>query len=285
MRRLLRKTLLLAAGALFSCAVAAQNLPRLELLRPIYVIGGVPLSEKPTIDNYELSIQISTALVLFDNFANTGFQFLMGYTQLSIWDFWAYSHPFYEYSFMPALYFRKHWDVDSGRKAVDFGYEHRSNGRADPLSRSINYLFLCYFREYKNGFGWKANLRPGFGVYGDTFTVDMPLRYTGFFDMGLYYEPESNPWSFHLDVTPIYNKSIANVTAGVAYTILKGKPDLDAYLQFHYGYDDALRDCINEHGQILTPEGRSPYVPGEPLPPRSYIRFGLRLNIRHQYIP
>ncbi|MBO4476409.1 MAG: phospholipase A [Bacteroidales bacterium] len=278
--RLVLTVLGLLAASHFS---GARSQPRIDLLRPIYTVAGIPLSETPTVDNFDIKIQLSFALPVIDDIAGSGVSVSLGYTQISLWNFFACSMPFYEHTFCPGIYARKEWDAGNGTRTLSGGFEHRSNGRDDAYSRSQNYLFATYIREYGSGLRLKACLRPGFGLYGHVFTLDMPLVYTGFADFGIDYEPKDFPLGFNLDVTPLYNKSIANVTAGITCRLSDNPIVPRLYLQFHYGYDDALCDCMNVNGPFINPDGYIPYLPGEPLAPRTFIRIGFRYSF-HEYV-
>jgi len=69
------------------------------------------------------------------------------YTQQSQWQVYAddISSPFRETNYMPELFgsFRPGVDVGGLRfNLLNFGYNHQSNGRADPISRSWDRLFI-----------------------------------------------------------------------------------------------------------------------------------------------
>ena len=283
-KRLLYSVVILLAG-LFSAgqSVFAQQQPRIDMLRPIYVVAGVPLSETPTRNNFDIKIQFSFAVPVCDDIAGSGVRAAVGYTQVSLWNILGRSMPFYEHSFIPGIYFSKEWKVSDGTRTLTAGFEHKSNGRDDAWSRSLNYLFITYLREYSNGLALKVNARPGWGDYGKPVAMDVPLMYTGFVDFGVDYQPSAFPLGLHLNVTPIYNKSIANVTAGLTCRLSENPMVPQLYLQFHYGYDEALRDVMNVNGPIIYPDGIIPYIPGEPIPPRTFIRAGVRLSL-HEYV-
>ncbi|MBR4809964.1 MAG: phospholipase A [Bacteroidales bacterium] len=280
-----KSCLFIAVALLFApgLSLRAQSLPRIDMLRPVYIIAGIPLSEEPTRSNFDIKFQYSFAIPVCDDIADTGISLSVGYTQISLWNILGVSMPFYEHTFMPGIYARKEWKAVSGTRTLSAGFEHRSNGRDDAYSRSQNYVFITYIREYDNGIRLKANARPGWGDYGKPTVLDMPLRYTGYIDFGFAYESKSFPLGVQLDVTPIYNKSIANVTAGLTCRLSANPMVPQLYVQLHYGYDDALRDCMNENGPIIYPDGIIPYIPGEPLAPRTCIRAGLRLGL-HEYV-
>jgi phospholipase A1 len=69
------------------------------------------------------------------------------YTQQSQWQIYSgdISRPFRETNYMPELFGSFRPDVDLGGlkfNLLNFGYTHQSNGRADPISRSWDRLFV-----------------------------------------------------------------------------------------------------------------------------------------------
>ncbi|MDD2701716.1 MAG: phospholipase A [Sideroxydans sp.] len=67
----------------------------------------------------------------------------LGYTQTSMWDLGGESKPFRDTSYRPSLF----WQGTSYRDGfkpdlIRAGFEHESNGRAGPDSRSINIFFF-----------------------------------------------------------------------------------------------------------------------------------------------
>ena len=69
------------------------------------------------------------------------------YTQLSLWQTYSsdMSHPFRETNYEPEIFgsFRPGIDVGGMQwNLLNFGYNHQSNGRSDPISRSWDRLFV-----------------------------------------------------------------------------------------------------------------------------------------------
>ena len=69
------------------------------------------------------------------------------YTQLSLWQMYSsdMSHPFRETNYEPEIFgsFRPGIDVGGMQwNLLNFGYNHQSNGRSDPISRSWDRLFV-----------------------------------------------------------------------------------------------------------------------------------------------
>ena len=70
-----------------------------------------------------------------------------GYTQKSFWQ--AYNNkesaPFRETNYNPEMFYRLPSNTFLGPLGIDFGFEHESNGRSQPISRSWNRLYLSPF--------------------------------------------------------------------------------------------------------------------------------------------
>lgn len=245
-------------------AVEKRVQPIIEMFRPLYFIGGFPVSEKPDKNNADLKFQLSLAIPIWRNIGGSGIDLLAAYTQISLWNFFARSSPFYENTYIPGFYARKAWLSDQGKpvRTLLWGYEHRSNGRDDTYSRSINYLLVCYTRSFDVGLHLQATARLGQGFYGDVATWDIYSRYFGPLQLSVTYTPPDEGWELMFSATPIWNRSIANVNVEVGRRIASRKArNPYFFVQFHYGYDEAFRDCID--------------VDGIPVPPRAFVRFGI----------
>ena len=252
----------------------------IELFRPIYLNTGIPVTEKPAAENSNVKFQVSFALPLWRNMRGSGIDLLMAYTQISIWSLFAYSSPFYDNTYIPGIYARKQWMDPDGLPAhsLMWGLEHRSNGRNDAYSRSVNYALLTYARSFRSGLTLEATARLGYSWYGDQTTFDVNLRYFGFVQGSLTYVTPSGGWEFMLSATPLWNRSIANVNAEIGRRIGKKHNNPYFFIQFHYGYDEAFRDCMDSNGPVVDEDGKVPYYHGAPIPPRAMVRAGLILT-------
>lgn len=110
--------------------------------RPSYVH---PLSWSPDLagGNYELLFQLSAKQRLFNS------QFYFAYTQRSFWQLYnkAESSPFRETNYNPEVFYRfPPRRVNFGGWGVDVGFDHESNGRSQPDSRSWNRVFAAAYR-------------------------------------------------------------------------------------------------------------------------------------------
>lgn len=110
------------------------NAIRLSAHRPIYFLYGFPSSK----------LQLSAKEQIF-----SGVSLYVGYTQLMLWDFGVESTPFRDVNFNPELFYR--FEFEGGQR-VDLGlFEHISNGKAGPESRSVNTTNIGYSKKFEDG--------------------------------------------------------------------------------------------------------------------------------------
>ena len=225
--------------------------------RPVYFIGGVPVDGPVDKTTANLKFQISSAIPLWRGIAGReGLDMGFAYTQTSIWDFFDESLPFRENVFIPGFYL----SMPLQRDRLEFGMEHRSNGRpmrgtaGDNLSRSVNYLYGTYGMYLPGGFVFKASLRGGFGWYDEELTQEVFWRYLGYADFTVGYQ--KGRWQLSFMATPTFGPFDCNIEAGVAYRL--GPCSL--FVQFNRGYGEALSDWVRD------------------FRPAPYLRFGLLLG-------
>lgn len=250
----------------------------LEMFRPMYFISGIPVNGPVSKESADVKFQYSIKLNLFRNIAASGVDLFFGYTQTSVWNFYAHSSPFYDSTYNPGFYAQKTWYRDGNPvHTLLGGLEHRSNGRSDAYSRSTNYGFATYARHFPD-LVLAATLRIGSGWYGDQRTWDLPLRYIGLLRLSAAYQTPDRSWEFQAGVTPLLNRSIANVTLEAGWRLARRKDNPFLFVQFHYGYE-VFRDCVDEYGDsVLWPDGIVSYDHGVPTPPRAMIRFGILVS-------
>lgn len=111
-----------------------------------------------------------------------------GYTQTSVWDLGSDSKPFRDTSFRPSLFyqFRLSDPGSGGWATLAAGYEHESNGKDGPDTRSIDTLFLqTELRHYLDERGTYVGLIPKAWAYlGKRDNPDI-TRYRGYAQLGL----------------------------------------------------------------------------------------------------
>jgi phospholipase A1 len=110
---------------------------------PIFTAAGVPDQQ---LDSTEAKFQISGKLRFWST-DDRRWSAYAAYTQQNQWQVYneSISRPFRETNYMPELFLTwapqmSFWGIDW--KLLSFGYTHQSNGRADPLSRSWDRLFV-----------------------------------------------------------------------------------------------------------------------------------------------
>lgn len=254
----------------------------INIFRPNYLCTGLPTNHRPTADNCDVKFQVSLKVDVLRNKWNKEFDVFLGYTQLSVWNLYAQSSPFYDNTYMPGLYtyipFRS---KKTGKVSNDilFGYEHRSNGRNDTYSRSVNYAFITYSHYFPCNLTLQATARIGDGWYGEVQTLDMYTKYLGYVNFAMNYTTPKKNWDFNLSVSPVWNKSIANINAEIGFSPFKKYRDAYIFVQYHYGYDEACRDCRCTSADPVLENGLTGYDKTLPsIAPKQSIRFGMMLN-------
>lgn len=107
-----------------------------------------------------------------------------GYTQNSIWDLSGDSKPFRDTSYRPSFFYD--WQAAEGEGAqlkIRAGYEHESNGREGPDSRSIDTLFAKPSWRFALERGNFLEISPKFWIYLDREDNPDIARYRGYADL------------------------------------------------------------------------------------------------------
>ena len=158
---------------------------QLRAYKPVYLLPAVwtddknqlPSSPNPNntvteaqqLDSTELKFQLSFKTKLAENLFGDNGDVWMGYTQSSRWQ--AYnseqSRPFRETNYEPELIaaFRNNYSLGGWKgRMTAIHFNHQSNGRSDPLSRSWNRVILNVGLDREN---WALMLRPWFRIKED----------------------------------------------------------------------------------------------------------------------
>ena len=96
------------------------------------------------IQDAEVKFQISLKMKLWEDMFGMPLDLWAAYTQLSLWQFYNkdYSSPFRETNYEPEILFNYRTNTDlfglMRSRFIQVGFNHQSNGRAEPLSRSWN---------------------------------------------------------------------------------------------------------------------------------------------------
>ncbi len=126
------------------------------------ILYGYDFKEQPDgRDPEEVNFQISLKKKILNKIDHLNVQLYFGYTQKSFWQIYNHSNsrPFRETNYNPELYF----NIDLvpelrqyGLTNVYAGYEHESNGRDLPASRSWDRFYAQLFFKYDN---WSGSLK------------------------------------------------------------------------------------------------------------------------------
>ncbi|MCQ2180876.1 MAG: phospholipase A [Bacteroidales bacterium] len=258
--------------AMGATTLKADDKPRiLSFYNDNYVTTGPSLRSDGVVD-----VKIQFSLKVYPITINPKWQAFFAYTQTTTWDAYGKSAPFHDNLYMPGIYFEGRMNE---RNVLVTGLEHRSNGRpyfgnpiaaegVEDYSRGMNYAFARWIHNFGGNSTLDMTLRAGVGCgigeYGDyethekSLTQDLFLYYIGYLTVGYKYTGAHSYLS--VNVSPVLNKSIANVNVRYAYEFGDKWPS--PFVQFHYGFDEALCDCI---------KGGVPPV---------HLRFGVILNHR-----
>ncbi|MGP8290056.1 phospholipase A [Vreelandella zhanjiangensis] len=190
---------------------------------------------------FQLSVKVNLAEDIFGRVGDVYF----GYTQRSWWQ--AYntdaSSPFRETNYEPEIFI----DFDNAWSALGWvntrnrmSFNHQSNGRSDPLSRSWNRVYLESI--FQRG-DWALTLAPHWRVPESESDDDNPdiERYMGYGDIRLAKRLENNH--------EISGQWRGNPSAGHHGTQIDYSwptfNNLRAHVQYYYGYGESMIDYDN----------------------------------------
>ena len=200
--------------------------------------------EAMPLDSTEMKYQLSLKTKAFENiFGNNG-DLWVGYTQSSRWQMYNSdeSRPFRETNYEPeaSLIFRTNYELlGLNARLLGLTFNHQSNGRADPLSRSWNRIMMNIGFERDN---FALMLRPWYRIEEDSKDDNNPdiKNYIGRGDLTAFYR-----WNDH-DFSLMLRHSLKGgddahgaVQFDWAFPI-SGK--LRGYVQLFDGYGESLID-------------------------------------------
>lgn len=196
------------------------------------------------LEQVEAKFQISFKFKLWQDIVNGKGDLWFAYTQQSYWQVYnSDSAPFRETNYEPSLFFTYPVDVPLfGLRArmVSLGFDHQSNGRGEPLSRSWNRIVAGALLERGN---FATAIRAWYRVPEDDEDDDNPdiEDYLGNADIVLSYKVGRNEWSTTLK----NNFDFDDNRSGVELAWSFGLPftrNVSGYVQYYYGYGESLLD-------------------------------------------
>ncbi|WP_281336318.1 phospholipase A [Flavobacterium eburneipallidum] len=228
--------------------------------KPIYIIAGKyssnpndqPHSENDSpeyivpeginYDNIELKFQLSFKTKVLQSFLWGKADLWIAYTQKSFWQVYnaELSRPFREINYEPEVILNfpvKFKILGFNTRMVGIAFNHLSNGKSEPFSRSLNRFIVHAGFERKN---WNIYVRSWYGMSDNDKDNPDISDYTGRADLNIIYAKNGNVFSF----IGGYNMNFNSNPRGIAefswsYPI---KNNLKAYLQVSHGYGESLID-------------------------------------------
>jgi phospholipase A1 len=232
-----------------------EDEPALSANEPMYFLVG-----KNTEHGADSRFQLSFKYRPFDPEGSiAGFlpllsNLYLAYTQTTLWDIGSHSSPFRDTSYRPSIFYR--W-VGSGRNFLPdewrFGAEHESNGQGEPVSRSLNTVFVRPTWNFDMPNGRQLSIFPKIQDYLDKSGNSDIQRYRGYVDWqfrygredglvlgGLYRLGTGGYSSSQLDVSyPISDRIFARTGAFLHLQLLSGYGE--TLLDFNKKSDTQIR--------------------------------------------
>lgn len=182
----------------------------------------------------------------------------VAYTQRSLWAITEVSSPFFDSSYMPELLFQSlapEVDRRGGLRWVGWqaAFQHESNGRDGPGSRSMNYFYFRPMLAWGDLDGWRLLLRPKFIAYaGDVGDENSDIRrYRGYGEMRAVIS-KGNRLAVSLLGRMGSGFDKGSLQVDVSYPTLFMTGNFAMYLQLQYwtGYGETLLD-YNRRSEAL----------------------------------
>jgi len=248
----------------------SEGLFKLKTYKPIYFllanytnnVNAMPTSDSPghsvttpiPLNNTELKFQLSLKSKVLRNVfgKKIGGSVWMGYTQTSRWQLYNgdLSRPFRETNYEPEIMLIVPTDYTIfGVNGVysGIGFNHQSNGRANPISRSWNRIILQFGWETKN---LSIVLKPWFRIQEDAEVDDNPgiENYMGRAELMLAYKKGRHNISFigrHSLRTGDDNRG--GMFVNYSYRVYD---NLKLFTQFFHGYGESMIDYNHKQTTI-----------------------------------
>ncbi len=200
------------------------------------------------VEDTEMIFQVSIKAPLWRNILGSNIDGYMGYTAKSWWQLFNddISSPFRETNYEPELFIRNvdnHKILGTTVTGWSLGFNHQSNGRAEPLSRSWNRILGRTGIVINNDL--TLLLRAWYRIPEDEEDDDNPgmYKYLGYGDIRAIWTPNRN--TFTAMLRPGTEKTSYELTW--SYPISKV---FRVYAQYYKGYGESLIDYDYENERI-----------------------------------
>ncbi len=215
--------------------------------------GRLPstIDEAQQLEHTEVKFQISLKVPLVEDFFIKDSKLWFGYTQLSLWQMYnsEASAPFRETNYEPEIF----WSIPTDRnilganlEQVSIGFNHQSNGRGAPLSRSWNRIYADFTLARNR---WAFSFRPWYRIPEEKNDDDNPdiENYLGYGDLTAAYKWDDFMLSTTLrnNLDREDNKTSVNMSLSFP---LPGR--LNGYVEYVNGYGESLIDYNHRSQRI-----------------------------------
>jgi len=213
---------------------------------------GYEVVDNQDLNNLEAKFQISFKVKVFQGLFWGHGDIWGAYTQKSHWQLYnkSLSRPFRETNYEPEvlLNFATNFKLFGlTNKMAGISFNHQSNGRSMPLSRSWNRIILHTGFESGN---WQVYLRPWFRLPDQNNEDDNPdiVEYIGRGDATVIYAMGKNVLSLTTSSNLSFNRHLKGYAEFSWSRNLSG--NLRGYFQLTHGYGETLIDYNNKQTTI-----------------------------------
>jgi phospholipase A1/A2 len=202
-----------------------------------------------SLDNFEAKFQLSFKAPISESILQEQDMLFFGFTIQSYWQMYNsdMSSPFRETNYQPEIFygFINDFDIGDWTNVVNIiGFEHQSNGRPQPLSRSWNRLYAQFVWENDN---WITMFKPWYRIPEERKTeINQPDgddnpdidKYMGYFEFTSAYKWDGQTFGI------MFRNNLRSNNKGAIkldWTFPMGKR-FKGYAQYFNGYGESLID-------------------------------------------
>ena len=189
----------------------------------------------------EVKFQLSLAFPIIRGIAGDNSVLGMSYTQRSWWQAFnrSASSPFRETNYEPQLFVGWETDYQWGDwtlRDIETGFNHQSNGRSDPTSRSWNRVYARLMAQNGN---FQAQIKPWYRIPESSSKDDNPdiTKYMGYYEAQVGYEWGESVFTAKGHYN--WNTGYGGGELGWSYPMTK---TLRFYTQLYSGYGESMID-------------------------------------------
>lgn len=189
----------------------------------------------------EVKFQLSLAFPIIRGIAGDNSVLGMSYTQRAWWQAFnrSASSPFRETNYEPQLFVGWATDYQWGDwtlRDIETGFNHQSNGRSDPTSRSWNRVYARLMAQNGN---FQAQIKPWYRIPESSSKDDNPdiTKYMGYYEAQVGYEWGESIFTAKGHYN--WNTGYGGGELGWSYPMTK---TLRFYTQLYSGYGESMID-------------------------------------------